>query len=94
MTHMAVKCIIPAVESQLEYPVHMQPVIGPFSEPYSLQIAQIGSKRCLNTSVNVWRGAWAAHQLLTATINRFIRFEAPQEQIECYQLEYRLIGLS
>lgn len=30
MTHMAVKCIIPAVESQLEYPVHMQPLIGPF----------------------------------------------------------------
>lgn len=27
------------------------------------------------------------------TINRFISFEAPQEQIERYQLGYRLIGL-
>ncbi len=45
-------------------------------------------------SVNVRGGTRAAHQLQTGTINRFIRFKAPQEQIECYQLGYRLIGLS
>lgn len=64
------------------------------SKPYSLQIAQIRSKRCLNMSVNVCRATRAVHQLKTGTINRFIRFKAPQEQIECYQLGYRLIGLS
>jgi len=88
------KSIIPRAEGQLEHPVHMQPVIRPFLKPYSLQIAHIRSKRCLNTSVSVWRGARYAHQPQTGAINLFIRFKAPQEKIECYQLRYRLIGLS